>query len=104
MSNIFRQVIYHTGLAIPIDEKFEYGIWVSYAEIYTEKIYDLLVPPDKQLKRKQLSLKYEFRSGHKYISGLKEVKVQNIEVCIMPSEITTMRLTVHHTGSICFAI
>ncbi|KAL1926583.1 hypothetical protein VTP01DRAFT_5704 [Rhizomucor pusillus] len=64
---------------ISIDEKFEYGIWVSYAEIYTEKIYDLLVPPDRHSKRKQLSLKYEFRSGHKYISGLKEVKVQNIE-------------------------
>lgn len=54
---------------------------MSYAEIYTEKIYDLLVPPDRHSKRKQLSLKYEFRSGHKYISGLKEVKVQNIEVC-----------------------
>ncbi|CAO3653645.1 unnamed protein product [Cunninghamella echinulata] len=65
--------------AIPIDDKFEYGIWVSFAEIYTERIYDLLVPPDKDKKRRSLSLKYEFRSGHKYIEGLKEIKVKTIE-------------------------
>ncbi|ORX52039.1 kinesin-domain-containing protein [Hesseltinella vesiculosa] len=65
--------------AVQIDQGFEYNIWVSYAEIYTERIYDLLVPPDRHQKRKPLSLKYEFRSGHKYISGLKEVKVQSIE-------------------------
>ena len=63
-----------------IGQKFEYGIWVSFAEIYTEKIYDLLVPPTKDLKRQSLSLKYEFKSGHKYIAGLTEVKVQTIEV------------------------
>lgn len=67
-------------LVIPIDGKYEYGIWVSFAEIYTEKIYDLLVAPDKQHKRKSLALKYEFRSGHKYIAGLTEVKVKTIEV------------------------
>ncbi|KAI9016515.1 kinesin motor domain-containing protein [Phycomyces nitens] len=65
--------------SVKLGDKFEYGIWVSFAEIYTEKIYDLLVPPDKQLKRRALSLKYEFRSGHKYIAGIKEVKVQSIE-------------------------
>ncbi|KAI8374523.1 kinesin motor domain-containing protein [Radiomyces spectabilis] len=64
---------------IEIDQKFEYGIWVSFAEIYTEKIYDLLEPPDRHLRRKPLSLKYEFRSGHKYIAGLKEVKVQSLK-------------------------
>ncbi|KAI8144057.1 kinesin motor domain-containing protein [Fennellomyces sp. T-0311] len=64
---------------LDVSEKFEYGIWVSFAEIYTEKIYDLLVPPNKELKRQSLSLKYEFRSGHKYIAGLTEVKVQTIE-------------------------
>ncbi|ORZ10767.1 kinesin motor domain-domain-containing protein [Absidia repens] len=64
---------------IPIDGKYEYGIWVSYAEIYTERIYDLLIAPDKQRKRKSLALKYEFRSGHKYIAGLTEVKVRSID-------------------------
>ncbi|KAI9269864.1 kinesin motor domain-containing protein [Sporodiniella umbellata] len=65
---------------IPIEENFEYGIWLSFAEIYTEKIYDLLVPPNEFSKRRQpLALKYEYSSGHKYISGLKEVRVQSIE-------------------------
>ncbi|KAG1465436.1 hypothetical protein G6F56_004886 [Rhizopus delemar] len=65
---------------IPIEENFEYGIWLSFAEIYTEKIYDLLVPPDELSKRRQpLALKYEYSSGHKYISGLKEVRVNSIE-------------------------
>ncbi|KAI8087301.1 kinesin motor domain-containing protein [Thamnidium elegans] len=65
--------------AIGIDENFEYGIWVSFAEIYTEKIYDLLVKPDRFSKRKALSLKYEYSSGHKYISGLTEVRVKTIQ-------------------------
>ena len=65
--------------AIPIDQQYEYGIWVSFAEIYTERIYDLLMRPDRQSKRKGLALKYEYSSGHKYISGLKEVKVNSIE-------------------------
>ncbi|KAI8997248.1 kinesin motor domain-containing protein [Pilobolus umbonatus] len=64
---------------LPIDENYEYGIWVSFAEIYTEKIYDLLVRPDKLSNRKPLSLKYEYSSGHKYIAGLKEVRVGSIE-------------------------
>lgn len=64
---------------VPIDEHFEYGIWVSFAEIYTEKIYDLLVQPDRHSKRKALSLKYEYSSGHKYIYGLKEVRVKTIQ-------------------------
>lgn len=68
------------SVVIDINQKYEYGIWLSFAEIYTEKIYDLLVPPDRHLKRRQLPLKYEFRSGHKYIAGLKQVKVQSIEV------------------------
>ncbi|KAG2171804.1 hypothetical protein INT43_008184 [Umbelopsis isabellina] len=64
---------------VPIDTKFEYGIWVSYSEIYTEKIYDLLVSPTQEHKRKSLPLKYEFRGEHKYISGLTEVRVHNLQ-------------------------
>ncbi|KAG1056620.1 hypothetical protein G6F43_001499 [Rhizopus delemar] len=65
--------------AIPIEENFEYGIWLSFAEIYTERIYDLLIRPDQFSKRQALPLKYEYSSGHKYIAGLKEVRVKSIE-------------------------
>ncbi|OBZ85861.1 Kinesin-like protein KIF23 [Choanephora cucurbitarum] len=71
--------IHRDKTTLAIDPQFEYGIWVSFAEIYTEKIYDLLVSPDRLVRRKPLSLKYEYSSGHKYIAGLKEVKVKTIE-------------------------
>jgi hypothetical protein len=53
---------------------------VSYSEIYTEKIYDLLVSPHHVSKRTSLPLKYEFRGEHKYISGLTEVRIHSLEV------------------------
>ncbi|GAA5950905.1 hypothetical protein JCM21900_000368 [Sporobolomyces salmonicolor] len=30
---------------VPVDERYEYSIWISYSEIYNEKIYDLLESP-----------------------------------------------------------
>lgn len=75
------EIKHHDTTTLAIDQGYEYGIWVSFAEIYTEKIYDLLVRPSLTMtqKRKALALKYEYSSGHKYISGLKEVKVKTIE-------------------------
>lgn len=60
---------------------------MSFAEIYTEKIYDLLERPDRLSKRKSLPLKYEYSSGHKYISGLKEVKVNSIQASVLLSTV-----------------
>ena len=28
--------------AIPVDRNHEYTVWISYAEVYNEKVYDLL--------------------------------------------------------------
>ncbi|GEM08643.1 kinesin family member 20/23 [Rhodotorula toruloides] len=30
---------------VPVDQNYDYSVWVSYSEIYNEKIYDLLEPP-----------------------------------------------------------
>ncbi|BGP33502.1 hypothetical protein JCM10296v2_005306 [Rhodotorula toruloides] len=30
---------------VPVDQNYEYAVWVSYSEIYNEKIYDLLESP-----------------------------------------------------------
>lgn len=38
-----------------------------------------MVRPDHLSKRQALPLKYEYSSGHKYIAGLKEVRVQSID-------------------------
>ncbi|KAH8554967.1 kinesin motor domain-containing protein [Umbelopsis sp. PMI_123] len=79
MKNEMRDYEDRDRTVVPIDTKFEYGIWVSYSEIYTEKIYDLLVSPSHDSKRTSLPLKYEFRGEHKYISGLTEVRVHNLQ-------------------------
>ncbi|CAM0137021.1 unnamed protein product [Umbelopsis sp. WA50703] len=79
MTKEMRDIESRDRTVVPIDTKFEYGIWVSYSEIYTEKIYDLLVSPTQEHKRKSLPLKYEFRGEHKYISGLTEVRVHNLQ-------------------------
>ncbi|KAI8096189.1 P-loop containing nucleoside triphosphate hydrolase protein [Halteromyces radiatus] len=70
---------------LEVDSSFEYGIWVSFAEIYNEQIFDLLessTPSSKNnkcTKRTSLPLKYEHRTGYKYIAGLKHVRVKNAD-------------------------
>jgi len=92
---------------------YQYAIWVSYAEIYNEKIYDLLedsLPASSlafasaqsnvslssvglgsssssqllrnvtTLKRKALALKQDKLASHKYIHGLREIRVFSAEV------------------------
>ncbi|CAO3648624.1 unnamed protein product [Mucor hiemalis] len=67
--------------SIDIDPKFEYGIWVSFVEVYNEQIFDLLdtstIKPGK--RRAQLPLKYEQRSGNKYVADMNLVRVNSIE-------------------------
>ncbi|KAG1507973.1 hypothetical protein G6F46_008757 [Rhizopus delemar] len=64
---------------IEIDQSFEYGIWISFIEIYNEQIFDLLDPskPSGAKKRNQLHLKYEQRTGNKYVADMHVVKVKS---------------------------
>ena len=76
---------------VPVSDAFRYSVWVSYVEVYNEKLYDLLEPtPAASLlrdsrtdaepgaARRPLLLKSEVESGGKYVGGLKEVKVHSI--------------------------
>ncbi|KAK2462014.1 hypothetical protein APHAL10511_006477 [Amanita phalloides] len=88
--------------AIPVDRNYEYTVWLSYAEVYNEKIYDLLesvkenntntvaesagIPLRKSLllRRKALALKsspvsdaVDSGATGKYIAGLKQFCVQS---------------------------
>ncbi|KAG2205989.1 hypothetical protein INT47_005307, partial [Mucor saturninus] len=63
---------------IDIDTNFEYGIWVSFIEVYNEQVYDLL-DTTKSSKRNQLHLKYEQRSGNKYVAEMNRVRVHTFE-------------------------
>jgi hypothetical protein len=52
---------------------------VSFIEIYNEQIFDLLDPskPSGSKKRNQLHLKYEQRTGNKYVADMHVVKVKS---------------------------
>ncbi|ORE02049.1 kinesin-domain-containing protein [Rhizopus microsporus var. microsporus] len=64
---------------INVDTTFEYGIWISFIEVYNEQIFDLLDPtPIKPgAKRNQLHLKYEQRTGNKYVADMNLIKVKS---------------------------
>lgn len=75
--------------SVPISDAYRYSVWVSYVEVYNEKLYDLLETPctsmlrdmrseQDSLARRPLLLKSEVESGGKYVGGLKEVKVTSI--------------------------
>jgi kinesin family member 20 len=82
--------------SISLDRNYEYTIWLSYAEVYNEKVYDLLQDEEAQtskatagrtasvLTRKALALRPCQLSGDddpavrgKYISGLRQFRVQS---------------------------
>ncbi|ORX92369.1 kinesin-domain-containing protein, partial [Basidiobolus meristosporus CBS 931.73] len=65
---------------VDCDPDYEYAVWVSYAEIYNEKVYDLLDPGMiNDSKRNFLTLKKDRKTGYKYIGGLREMKVNSVE-------------------------
>jgi len=87
----------HDPTTLKVDRNFEFSIWLSYCEVYNEKIYDLLTNVDDAgagsaraaqpivLTRKALSLKPTPPSDNldtdgpmgKYISGLTHVHVDS---------------------------
>ncbi|KAF9935394.1 hypothetical protein BGZ67_003436 [Mortierella alpina] len=83
----------YDGDAIPLPKGMDYTVWISCAELYTEKIYDLLedpAPGTQSLllsamgtKRQELHLKKDNSTGHKYIDGLKEVEVRTLEEALL---------------------
>ncbi|KAI0308027.1 P-loop containing nucleoside triphosphate hydrolase protein [Multifurca ochricompacta] len=86
----------HDPTTLKIDRNYEYSIWLSYAEVYNEKIYDLLTNVEGDgggssrsqpilLTRKALAMKPAPPSDNpdsdgpvgKYISGLTHVRVNS---------------------------
>ncbi|KAK4519159.1 uncharacterized protein ATC70_009391 [Mucor velutinosus] len=69
---------------VDIDTNYEYGIWVSFNEIYNEQVFDLLNTTKSaatatiaRQKRPQLQLKYEQKTGNKYVADTTMVKVRS---------------------------
>eukprot|EP00041_Stephanoeca_diplocostata_P028029 m.783207 g.783207 ORF g.783207 m.783207 type:complete len:1328 (+) comp23293_c0_seq5:175-4158(+) len=64
--------------AVPVDDDFEYSIFISYAEVYNDYVYDLLLPPPQHKEdRRETCRLGESRQGEVYIRGLREVLVSN---------------------------
>ncbi|KAI8636332.1 kinesin motor domain-containing protein [Parasitella parasitica] len=75
--------LFMTADKIDIDPNYEYGIWVSFNEIYNEQVYDLLTAATAtataaRQKRPQLQLKYEQRTGNKYVADTTLVKIKSM--------------------------
>ena len=85
---------------IPVDRNYEYTVWISYAEVYNEKVYDLLAdakgesaiqadaprsgPSTLLLSRKALLVRPSPAADNpdaevngKYVAGLRQFRVHN---------------------------
>ncbi|XP_059138527.1 kinesin-like protein KIF20B isoform X2 [Physella acuta] len=60
--------------------KIRFGVWVSFAEIYNEQIFDLLEPmPIKKNARRPVLKICDDRNGNPYVKGLKEIHVETAD-------------------------
>ncbi|KAI8052929.1 kinesin motor domain-containing protein [Syncephalis plumigaleata] len=83
---------------MPVDERYRYSVWVSFAEIYTEKAYDLLNTTEApNAKRKNLIITHCPATGAKYMHGLREVHVRSIEEAYAILELGQRNRTVFST-------
>ena len=57
-------------IKVDVEEKVRFGVWVSFAEVYNEQVYDLLVPVPQKKKGKRETLRIsDDRNGNPYIKG-----------------------------------
>ncbi|PSN38060.1 hypothetical protein C0J52_16692, partial [Blattella germanica] len=81
VSNLFHELQLSNDSIVSLDgqDDFVYSVWVSFAEIYNENIFDLLEPvPTRGQKRPPLALG-EDCDGQVYIKGLRHIWVSSGE-------------------------
>lgn len=62
----------HEVEALPLDPNFQYGVWISYVEVYNERIFDLLDEKTLENGQKEMLKLKEDKSGRVFVKGLKE--------------------------------
>ncbi|XP_041377463.1 kinesin-like protein KIF20B isoform X5 [Gigantopelta aegis] len=69
-----------TAVSVTDQGQIRFSVWVSFAEIYNEQIFDLLepIPKKKNARRPILGLRDD-KNGSPYIKGLKEICVTNAD-------------------------
>lgn len=53
-----------------IDERDQFALWISFAEIYNEQIFDLLEPLNVKEKKRTVLKLGDDKNGHPYIKGM----------------------------------
>ncbi|KAL3861886.1 hypothetical protein ACJMK2_007900 [Sinanodonta woodiana] len=69
-----------TAVSVEDQGQIRFSVWVSFAEIYNEQIFDLLeaVPRTKKARRNVLKLS-EDKNGSPYVKGLKQIHVESAD-------------------------
>ncbi|KAK3583753.1 hypothetical protein CHS0354_022786 [Potamilus streckersoni] len=79
-SDLKNRVREETAVSVEDQGQIRFSVWVSFAEIYNEQIFDLLeaIPKSKKARRTVLKLS-EDKNGSPYIKGLKQVHVESAD-------------------------
>eukprot|EP01147_Barroeca_monosierra_P000538 gene538-7872_t len=65
---------------LSVDSECKYSVFVTYIEVYNERIYDLLEPPPatKDTRRVGKRLRLD-KNGNIYVEGLREIQVESVD-------------------------
>ncbi|XP_021938370.1 kinesin-like protein KIF20A isoform X2 [Zootermopsis nevadensis] len=80
VSNIFRDMqtqLSESSLVAIESEEVVFSIWVSFAEVYNENVYDLLEPMELKKQKRQNLVLGEDKKGQVYIKGLRHICVNS---------------------------
>ena len=62
-----------------LDSNYHYGVWISYLEIYNERIFDLLEEQTTDNGKREMLKLNEDKAGHVFVKGLKEVNITSAQ-------------------------
>ncbi|KAK7093265.1 hypothetical protein V1264_007051 [Littorina saxatilis] len=80
IAEVENRVREETAIDVTVQGQIRFSVWVSFAEIYNEQIFDLLEPLPKKKNAKRPVLKLsDDRRGSPYIKGLKEINVTSAD-------------------------
>lgn len=67
---------------LEVDERDQFALWISFAEIYNEQIYDLLEPVNMKEKKRTVLKLGEDKNGQPYIKGMfwEKFTLKSIEI------------------------
>ncbi|XP_031556529.1 kinesin-like protein KIF20B [Actinia tenebrosa] len=74
------RLVDNTTLSVDAQGPVKFSVWISFAEIYNELIFDLLEPCPEGKGKKRVTLKLgDDKNGNPYVKGLREVCVSSAD-------------------------